>query len=123
MTIMCTTCGASIRRNRAFPSCQADAGFPNVRRAEKTDEIAALEARIHEADVSAEARGAIKALDEFEQAVGGSSAVMNRRLDDLHSWAVSTSPFFASLILKSEMALLQREKMGGTNKEHPPKTR
>ncbi|WP_456756664.1 hypothetical protein [Bradyrhizobium sp. USDA 4011] len=35
-------------------------------------------------------------MDRFEQAVGRSHAVMNRRLDDLHTWSVSASQFFAS---------------------------
>ena len=97
MSIACKTCGSSIpQESRVCLSCQSDAGFPNVRRAEKADEVAALNARVHEADVSATARGASKGLDEFEHAVSRSSAVMNRRLDDLHTWTVSASPFFAS---------------------------
>ena len=84
------------RKSRVCLSCQADAGFPNVRRAEKDDEVAALKMRINEADVSAQARGATNVLDAFECAAGGSSAVMNRRLDDLHTWTMSTSQFFAS---------------------------
>ncbi|MGY4224293.1 hypothetical protein ACVMIH_001654 [Bradyrhizobium sp. USDA 4503] len=35
-------------------------------------------------------------MNRFEQAVGRSQAVMNRRLDDLHTWSASASPFFAS---------------------------
>jgi hypothetical protein len=77
-------------------SCQTDAGFPNVRRAEKPDEKAALEIRLRNAGVSAQARGAAEVLDEFELAVSQSNAVMNRRIDDLHTWMTSASPFFAS---------------------------
>lgn len=67
-----------------------------MRRAEKDEEVSALKLRIGEADVSAQARGAANPLDAFERAVAGSSAVMNRRLDDLHTWTMSASQFFAS---------------------------
>lgn len=97
MAVVCSNCSAAIPQEaRMCPSCQTDAGFPNVRRASKSDEISALATRIHQVDVSAKARGALAALDRFEQAVNCSHAVMNRRLDDLHTWSVSASPFFAS---------------------------
>jgi hypothetical protein len=97
MSVPCTVCGAPIpQESRVCLSCQADAGFPNVRRADKADEVSALAARVQESDVSAAARGAYNALNDFESAVSQCWAVMNRRLDGLHSWAVSASPFFAS---------------------------
>ena len=67
-----------------------------MRRAEKAEEQAALNARIGDVEASAAARGASDRLKEFTDAVSGSRAVMNRRLDDLHSWSVSNSQFFAS---------------------------
>ncbi|MDO9058435.1 MAG: hypothetical protein Q7U92_05355 [Bradyrhizobium sp.] len=51
---------------------------------------------MREVDASAAVRGATDSLSEFADAVTGSRAVMNRRLDDLHSWSVSNSQFFAS---------------------------
>jgi hypothetical protein len=97
VSVTCKTCGASIpRESRVCLSCQSDAGFPNVRRAEKPDEVAALSERIREIDVSANARNALDVLNEFTDAVGRSNAVMNRRLDDLHTWTMSGSQFFAS---------------------------
>src|SRR4249919_2383305 len=63
VTLACKVCGASIpQESRVCLSCQADAGFPNVRRAEKDEEVAALKLRISEADVSAQARGATSVL-------------------------------------------------------------
>lgn len=93
----CQNCGALIpQETRVCLSCQWDAGFPNVRRAEKADERAALDARIRDVEVAAATRGAPAKVEEFAVAVSASHAVMNRRLDDLHSWTVSASPFFAS---------------------------
>lgn len=97
MSVICKACGETVPQESRFcVVCQKDAGFPNVRRAEKPDEVTALEARVRSAQLSAEQRGATAQLDSFVAAVAKSNAVMNRRLDQLQTWLTSDSPFFSS---------------------------
>jgi hypothetical protein len=81
---------------RFCPVCNKDAGYPNVRLADSPDEVQALDARAAAVAASAAARGVTTELKFFSQAVGSSKAVMNRRLDVLHSWLNSNSPLFIS---------------------------
>lgn len=68
----CTVCGKSV-------------GFPNVRFAERSAERDALRVRLHDARVSASARGSRDKLEEFGHAVQNSATVISRHQGDLQA--------------------------------------
>lgn len=77
----CQTCGERVPDSiRNCPSCQADAGFPNVRAAEVDRETAALRQRLIDAETSTRARGCEPVLKDFGKAVLQSRAVLCRNL-------------------------------------------
>jgi hypothetical protein len=79
--VNCRSCDEQVPRSaRNCPSCQADAGFPNVRDAEAPEEQAALQLRLTNAEASTKARGCEPILKEFGKAVLKSKAVMCRNL-------------------------------------------
>jgi hypothetical protein len=89
----CSHCGGTIPPvNRSCPVCGEDAGFPNVRRASRSDEAAALAGRLQDAYVAANARRSASQLRAFESAAGSSEAVMNRSLGALSSWTAEGGP-------------------------------
>jgi len=97
MIDQCRKCGATVPINqRACAVCNTDAGFPNVRVANRPMEVAALATRYNGARASAVARGVEGKIDAFEAAVAVSKAVMNRSLGALSDWLNGTSPLFLS---------------------------
>jgi hypothetical protein len=79
--INCKRCGQPVPdEKRECQACGEDNGYPNVRLAERTDELAALGQRLHDAEVSATARKCKDVLDRFGVAVLGSRAVISRSL-------------------------------------------
>jgi hypothetical protein len=76
--------------------CGLDVGFPNRRRAERADEIEALNARVKSALAASEAKGAEATLIEFGSIVDTSHAVMNRSLTTLQSWLMTTNGLFST---------------------------
>ena len=60
--------------------CGADVGFPNVRAAQRAEEIAALDDRIKRVFATAAEGGYVSVLAQFEAAVAKSVAVINRPL-------------------------------------------
>jgi hypothetical protein len=60
------------------PFCEFRLGFPNVREAERKEEVEALDQRYQEAHQAARSRGAEATLVRFEDAVKASRAVMCR---------------------------------------------
>jgi hypothetical protein len=79
--LACKSCGSPIpAEKRECPSCGEDNGFPNVRIAESSVETAALQERLHDAEVSADARKCKDVLDRFGVAVLSSKAVISRPL-------------------------------------------
>src|SRR5207248_1191610 len=79
--MLCPTCSTPVSQGlRSCIGCGADVGFPNVRLASQPDEVAALAARISDADVSAAARGCKVVVDEFVNTVAISQVVIGRSL-------------------------------------------
>lgn len=93
----CDNCGYAVTHSeRICPVCSEHVGYPNVRLAERSNEVAALEARVVAAFASAKARGVESELNSFSLSVKSSKAIMNRRLDTLQSWLNSNNPLFIS---------------------------
>jgi ribosomal protein L40E len=68
--MICQRCGAEVSESsQECSSCGTFAGYPNVRMAEKAEEVEALDARYFQALLDAEQRGALDKVEEFEAAV------------------------------------------------------
>src|SRR4051794_17716938 len=81
MPIACKRCGAPVpAEKRECQACGEDNGFPNVRLAQQPDEHSALISRLHDAEVSADARNCKHILDDFGAAILTSKAVIARSL-------------------------------------------
>ncbi|MBB3645867.1 hypothetical protein FHX14_002046 [Rhizobium sp. BK619] len=80
-------CKSVVPSNRKdCPACGRDCGFPNVRLASSSEEVAALEKRVADAQVSAAARQCGAQLASFAESVEGARAAIARNLhviDDL----------------------------------------
>lgn len=75
----CSNCGSPFAESsRLCPGCNSDLGFPNVRAAEKPEEVEAVRQRCVDAEVSAKARKCESILLQFGEAVKQSKAVINR---------------------------------------------
>lgn len=97
MSENCKFCGETIPAiARSCPVCGEDAGFPNVRRAERAEEVAALARRLKEAFEAAAVRRSDTQLRAFELAVDGSEAVMNRTLGALSAWVAQGGPLLTT---------------------------
>jgi len=70
---------------RNCPYCQSDVGFPNVRAAEDPTELAALDQRVKDANVSARGRECETVLADFGRSVLKSQAVIARSLSAIQS--------------------------------------
>lgn len=104
----CDYCGAKLDPSkRACPSCLEDCGFPNVRLAQSEAETAALNARVYDADVSADARQCKAELDDFADAVTKSSeATIARPLRVIHN--LISEPLYSYISFKKEIDAEQR---------------
>jgi hypothetical protein len=81
MTVNCKRCGAPVpAEKRECQACGEDNGYPNVRLAQVPAEVDMLAKRLHDAEVSATARGCSDTLERFGVAVLGSKAVIARSL-------------------------------------------
>ncbi len=90
-------CGAAVPAHlRDCPVCGRDNGCPNLRAAELKTEIEALDARLHAAEVSAEARNCLDILNQFGVAVLGSKAVVARSLGVLDDIVMSDNVVWVS---------------------------
>jgi len=93
----CRNCGENVPPSaRNCPSCQADAGFPNVRAAEASEEKAALQQRLNDAETSTKARKCEAVLRDFGSVVLESKAVMCRNLGVVSSLVSSDNALYAS---------------------------
>jgi hypothetical protein len=79
----CSTCGTSV-------------GYPNVREVSKEEEVNALEARYQEALVAAKGNGSFQSLQNFEEKVKHSFAVINVDIDFLHDFVISNKKLYAN---------------------------
>jgi len=95
--VLCSKCGGNVSYNQRFCAvCNTDAGFPNVRLAQRAEEVQALNARYSTAYEAAKARGVTAELKLFETAVRQSKAVMSRSLGAICEWLNGASPLFQS---------------------------
>ncbi len=79
--IYCRRCSKPVPdEKRECQACGEDNGYPNVRLAQRADELAALQRRLGDAEASAAARRCRDVLDRFGVAVLGSRAVVSRSL-------------------------------------------
>lgn len=93
----CPQCGVTVPEcERHCPGCQADIGFPNVRAAAAPAEEAALDARVHDAEVSTAARGCRPILDSFGIAVLQSKVVLCRSLGILYRLVSSDTELYST---------------------------
>ena len=75
--LQCSQCGTDVPDHaRHCPGCQFDAGFPNVRAANRGDDRDALRTRYENALTSAKHRSTLKVIQDFESAVSESSCVL-----------------------------------------------
>jgi len=80
----CPKCATPVQNSlRNCPACETDVGFPNVRAAQKSKNIDALQERVKEAEVVARARKCDSILNDFGNAVSLSKAVFCRNLSCL----------------------------------------
>ena len=94
------------------PHCARPGLFPNVQLAEALVEKEELEKRYEQARLSAGKRGTIDKLDEFEQVVSQSRAVLARPLSELMRLASSDKQLYASFyqLVESEVKLPSGDK-------------
>jgi hypothetical protein len=93
----CKKCHAEIRDwERLCPVCQSDCGYPNVRAAQKPEELQALTERLRDAELAATARNCEKTLEQFREAVRASKAVRCLSLDQVKSLVSSDNQLHAS---------------------------
>jgi predicted nucleic acid-binding Zn ribbon protein len=76
--------------------CGADAKVPNVRAADSTDEVKALEQRVLSAEQRAQALGYGRVLKDFQLAVSKSSAVICRSLGQVNDLVSGDNQLFAT---------------------------
>jgi hypothetical protein len=93
----CPKCGAEVRDSeRHCPVCTHDCGYPNVRAAERPEEIRALEERLRQAEAAAAARGCETVLAQFRSAVTSSEAVLNRPLSVVQNLISSDNELYTT---------------------------
>lgn len=93
----CPICSEEVRDfERDCPVCHHSCGYPNVRAAEKPEEVKALEERLRKAETEAAGRGCEPVLAAFRDAVRGSAAVLCRSLSITKSLVSSDSEMYAS---------------------------
>ena len=76
--------------------CGTDVGFPNVRAADNSNEVAALEKRLDDVRAAANARGSLRVLNDFGIAVTQSCAVLARSIGDLDAFVKSDRALYVS---------------------------
>ncbi len=95
--ILCDSCGSEIpdTEERCL-TCGRYAGPPNVRNAERSEEIQALEERYREAYERARTKGCLAVLERFDQAVTASFPVVNVDLRFLHFFVTSERTLYTN---------------------------
>lgn len=83
--LKCPKCSSAIPDTKEkCLTCGFNAGPPNIRAAERAEEIVALEERYQRAFDAAKVNGCLSILEKFDEAVQRTSAVINVRLKFLH---------------------------------------
>lgn len=92
---LCTACGAPVPPHlRNCAVCGTDNECPNVRAARNTREQAALQERLRNAEISADARTCLTVLNSFGTAVLNSRAVIARSLGVVHNIVKSDNELY-----------------------------
>ena len=95
--MQCPHCHGEIRDSeRNCPVCGHDCGYPNVRAAQRPEEMDALAQRLHAPEASATARGCIDVFSQFRRAVASSKAVLCRSLSKVMELVSSDNELYAS---------------------------
>ena len=95
--LLCRFCGSSIPEHiERCVVCQRDVGFPNVRATKCQEEIEALDKRLKDAMVSAEARKCQDILEDFGGAVLASKVVIARNLTIVLNLVSSSNAMYIS---------------------------
>lgn len=91
----CPNCNEEVAEHvRHCVVCGADVGCPNVRAAQRTEEVDALELRAKEAKDNSIKRGCKKVFHDFRDAVATSSAVINRHIGQINEFASSDNALY-----------------------------
>ena len=95
--LACPNCGQELHDHlRYCPACQADIGFPNVRAAERQDEVDALDRRYQDAMTSAQRRNCEDVVNQFHQAVSSSQAVLCSPISSVQEFVSSDNKLHAT---------------------------
>ncbi len=93
----CNKCGSEISEVLSICStCGTFVGYPNVREVSKDEEENALEERYKKALASAKGNGSLQSLQNFEEKVKRSFAVINVDIDFLHDFVTSNKKLYAN---------------------------
>lgn len=91
------SCGSDIPdTEERCPTCGFNAGPPNVRAAERPEEVQALEERYQRALELATMNGCLPTLEKFDLAVKQAFTVLNVRLNFLHYFVTSESSLYVN---------------------------
>ncbi len=102
----CPHCGNSIPLSEVrCPHCAQPGSFPNVRVARDPIERDALEKRYQNAVANAVSRGCGDVLEDFENIIGKTQAVINRRLGVVQRLASSDNEVYATYYQLSESGI------------------
>lgn len=95
--VTCSLCGMDVPDHMdRCPACGDDIGSPNVRAAEKQEEIDALERRYQDAVTSAQGRGCKDIVEKFRTAVSSSQAVLCAKISEVFRYASSDNQLYAT---------------------------
>ncbi|HAV43134.1 TPA: hypothetical protein DCX15_03870 [bacterium] len=101
MMLICNNCGSNVLDNMEHcPTCHTFVGFPNVRAAERKEEIDALESRYQQAIKAAEADGFHQCLKSFEDSMKKTCAVINVDLDYLQHFITTDKALYSNYSLQ-----------------------
>ena len=95
--MQCPECDTEVKEFEWHcPACNHDCGYPNVRVAQKPEELAELARRVQTAEVEAAAKGTTNVLDQFRQAMSDSKAVLCRSLSKTQELASSDNEIYST---------------------------
>src|SRR3954467_12509387 len=96
----CPDCGKAVDAHAlTCVTCGCFVGFPNVRAANHPDELSALNARYQLARSAAAADGRSSTIDQFEQRLKTSAAVINTKVEDLHAFLANPKALYSTYSL------------------------
>jgi hypothetical protein len=101
LKLHCPTCGTEVRSyEKDCPSCGSFCWFPNVRKAEETDETGELDKRYTSARAAVTARGREPVFLAYEAALVDSVAVVCRSLDQVKALLSNESDVYTTYYIQ-----------------------